>query len=129
MSTSKNKKIKVEVLVSTIHEMTNGAGRSKWFTLSDYDNHADFFNASLDHVQKNWGEKSPSIRLTNISTDMPFLNLVTEHGTSNDLWALMAIGDLEKAKKVTRHISEVGMLDRSMSEVIELVLEEFTPFF
>ena len=129
MTTSMNKKIKLEVLVSTVHEMTNGAGRSKWFTLSDYDHNADFFNAALDHVQKNWGEKNPSIRLTQISTDMPFLDLVTEHGASNDLWDLMAIGDLEKVKKVTSYISEVGMCNRGMPEVITSALKEFSPMF
>lgn len=102
-------KIKVEVNISTVQEMSAGGnGRSKWFALNDFDNHADFFNAALAHIQNVWGENSPSMRLTHIFTDMPHLGLVSEHGADKDIWLLMEMGDVNQVKMVEAYINIFG---------------------
>ena len=117
-------RIKVEVLVSTVREMTTGAGRSKWFTVSDYENAGAFYGDVLNHAQQVWGEKEPAIRLSSISTDMPFLGLVTEHGADNALWDLMDLGDVEQVKIVKAYIDIYGKKP-TMKETIEQAIDLF----
>lgn len=120
-------KIMVEVLLSTVEQMkpqsAKGDGRSKWFALNEYDNHADCFNAMLAHAQNEWGEKSPSLRLTHINTSMPHLGLINERGVDADVWLLMEMGDIEQVEIVEAYIAIHGRgndLKTTIQDAIDL---------
>ena len=135
-----NENIKVEVLVSTQKQMSaEGAGCSKWFVLTEYDNHADFFNAALDHVQNVWGEKNPSIEFTHIhsnishlsippvDTTIPviqYLGLITKEEIDADLWLLLKLDKVEQVEKVKAFIN-IYDKQSTMQETIESAINLF----